>query len=495
MAGSCVSKSGWFVQPSSSVIWGYAQHNGWWGGLKNPAGWWSNADTRPNITRRADTVGPGMTEDLNRLTDAMVRFGYPGFEHNYGLWYDRRRDTHDADRRNNNNAVSPLLEQPWQRSDQGQAWDGRHLYDLSKYNPWYFQRLREMAALCDRKGAILFVNHYMQHSLLEIQAHYCDFPWRPANCVQKTSMPDSIPAANAFYDVSHPIRRDLHKAYIEHCLDELSTYRNVVHLTSEEYTGNLSFMQFWLDTVDGWQKRTRRKVCIGLGATKDVLDAVLGDPMRSKLVSVVDLRYWHYKPDGQLSAPPGGQQVAGRYAFSETEKTTPQQIYQQVAEYRRKYPQKALIHQINASLPQTLAYLMGGGSMLIRPLSWTDASGKQYIYPKSYEMPPTAAPIQHLYQYVLTRLKSDLPFMAPDDTAVSSGGMCLARKGRCYLVYAPDGDSVALTALPSGSYSAEWFNPETGAVVSHGQKLGGASRVVLKKPQPGTHMLLVRKVS
>ena len=84
----------------------------------------------------------------------------------------------------------------------GTAWDGLPKYDLTKYNDWYFGRLREFAALCDSKGAILFHNCYMQHVLLETNAPYVDFPWRPANCIQDTGLPDRLPAANAFYDVS-----------------------------------------------------------------------------------------------------------------------------------------------------------------------------------------------------------------------------------------------------------------------------------------------------
>ena len=162
----------------------------------------------------------------------MLRFGYPGFEHNFGLWYDRRRDAHDDKQRNNGNGMPPFLEQHWARSGQGKAWDGLSKYDLTQYNNWYFQRLKQFADQCDRKGTILFHNHYMQHALLETNAHYVDFPWRPANCVQKTELPDRPPVAKAFYDVSHPLRRELHRAYIRKCLDVIGSNTNVVFLCS-----------------------------------------------------------------------------------------------------------------------------------------------------------------------------------------------------------------------------------------------------------------------
>jgi hypothetical protein len=48
---------------------------------------------------------------------------------------------------------------------------------------------------------------------------------------------------------------------------------------------------------------------VGIGATKDVLDAFADDPR----IAVLDLRYWWYQPDGTLYAPKGGIEVAGRF--------------------------------------------------------------------------------------------------------------------------------------------------------------------------------------
>lgn len=175
-------QNGWYVH-NGRAIWGYAQHNGWW-----------RAGQRANITRNAPgRIGPNRTEDLDKLTDNMLRCGYPGFEHCFGLWYDRRRDAHDTSRRSDDKVVPPFLEQPWARSGKGTSWDGLSRYDLTKYNPWYFARLKEFADLCDHKGTILIFNFYMQHALLETDAHYVDFPWRPANCVQDTGRQRGTP--------------------------------------------------------------------------------------------------------------------------------------------------------------------------------------------------------------------------------------------------------------------------------------------------------------
>jgi len=441
-------KNGWFVF-KGHVVWGYAQHNAWW-----------KPSEGANLTRRfPGQVGPNRTEDLDKLSDNMLRYGYPGFEHNFGLWYDRRRDVHDTARRMDSNAVPPFLEQPWARSKIGTAWDGLPKYDLTRYNPWYFDRLKDFAALCERKGTIFFHNFYMQHALLEGDTHYVDFPWRPDNCLQATGMPEHIPAANDFYDVTHPVRRELHRAYIRKCLDELGGFKNVVHLLSEEYTGDIAFMRFWLDVVTEWEQENNKHLLLALGGPKDVLDALADDDR----ISVLDLRYWWYQPDGSLCAPQGGRQVAGRYAMGKnSSQTTPQAIYRQVKEYRLRYPTKGLLHHIHASRQQIWAFLMGGGSMLFRFLPYAGGAS-----PTNYIAPEACAIIQPTYDFINHHLSDRLPEMVPLDLVQNDPdhNWCLGQVGETYLVYALEGGAVTLDlSKATGNYLANWFDPRTGSL-------------------------------
>ncbi len=458
LAGELETKNGWYLH-RGKAIWGFAQYNGWWGAY------------RANITRNAPgEVGPNLTEDLDRLTDAMLQYGYPAFEHNYGLWYDRRRDRHDTGPRTDPGVLGPFLEQPWARSGHGKAWDGLSRYDLTAFNDWYFRRLKEFADLCDRKSAILLHNFYMQHALLETNAHYVDFPWRPANCIQDTGMPDRIPAANAFYDLSHSPRRKLHRAYIRKCLDVLGGNTNVIHLASQEFTGPLTFLEFWLDTVFEWEEERGRKVHVAASGTRDVLDAVLADPVRGKKVSSLDLRYFWYQPDGSLHAPRGGLEVPGRYASGgESAKTTPEAIYRQVREYRMKYPRKGIIHMINGSRQQTWAFLMGGGSILVRYLEYADKKETRYVAPRGTET------IQPLYEFLRKHLAAALPETRPADLVKPSEGIwCLADRGKTYLVYALHGGEFQLDLTGAeGTYQVRWLDPREGSLTDAGTVRGG----------------------
>jgi hypothetical protein len=480
--------NGWFTQ-DGRVIWGAGQHNGWWGGYRRTESWIRSYKVRTALCRRdPNRVGPSFTEDLDQVTDAMVRSGYPGFEHNYGLWFDRRRDNHDLEKRSDDRVQPPFLEQPWARSGQGTAWDGLSRYDLTRFNPWYFGRLKEFATLSRAKGCILFHNFYMQHALLEQQAHYVDFPWRPANCVQETDMPDSFPAANAFYDVTNERRRELHRLYIRKCLDELGGQSNVVHLVSEEYTGPLSFVQFWIDTVLEWQRQTGKHVQIGLVGTKDVIDAVLADPARGPHVSVLCLSYWWYNADGSLHAPEGGREIAGRYTGELPGATSPASLYRQIREYRLRYPDKAIIQHHRIEVEKAWAFLMGGGSMIFSGMQYRDSAAPKESWepPETYVAPEESAAIQPTYDFLRRRLATSLSRMKPS-AAAGDGDRCwrLAEEGRQYLVFALRGGpiSVDLSAAPGERFNARWFDPRSGAVTPAGDGVvSGGSTVSFASP-------------
>jgi hypothetical protein len=268
----------------------------------------------PAITRFSPgRVGEGATDRLEDVVAGMK----PGdvFYHHYGLWYDRRRVDHNyfgsPDQRTGE-VWGPFMELPWARSGKGRAWDGLSKYDLTKFNPWFFDRVRGFADLADREGRVLYYNFYFQHWLLESRAHYVDFPWRPVNTIQDTGLADENPAANSFYDLASPVRRDLHRRYIFHSLDTLKGAKNVVYGIDREYTGPLSFVTFWLDTIAEWEKANGQNVFVALEIPKAQMDAILDDPMRSKMIDAAAFHHWVYRPDGALFAIEGGLNLAPR---------------------------------------------------------------------------------------------------------------------------------------------------------------------------------------
>lgn len=352
-----------------NLLIGNRQEVQWWNGKLKPN---YLSKMKPHITRFVPGIeGLGGTDRIDSVVSYMKRNHILALDHNYGLWYERRRDDHERVRRRDGEVWAPFYEQPFARSGKGFAWDGLSKYDLTKPDKWYWSRLQEFARKGAKEGLLLYHQNYFQHNIIEAGAHWVDSPWRTVNNVNGTDFPEPIPfagdkrifMADYFYDVTHPIRRELHRNYIRHCLDALSDNPNVIHFISAEYTGPLHFVQFWLDVIAEWETETGKHPLIALSTTKDVQDAILADPERSKIVNIIDIRYWHYKQDGIFN-PAGGVSMAPRQHMRKMKvgKVTFDEAYKAVAEYRERYPEKAVIYYAQNYPAVAWAVFMAGGS-------------------------------------------------------------------------------------------------------------------------------------
>jgi len=483
-------ENGWLVYGEEPVV-GLGHGCDGWGGLtkaNTPPEWlhpnreWV-FELKPhlNISRNwPDRAGCGLTEDLEQAAETLGSLGFAAYEHSYGLWYDRRRDMHDAVKKRPaetdapvnpwDNPVPPFFEQPWSRSGQGLAYDGKTLYDLESYSDWYFDRLKTFACLAAQRGMLLLHGHHNQHTILENSAHYADYAWNPANCIQDLPMPPlpdtvCVRAAREFYDVSNPVMRRLHRHYIRHCLDELSEYGNVMHKHGAEYTGPLEFTQFWLDTIAGWKPEAGKETLVCLCTTKDVADAILSDVDRAQHIDAIDLRMWWYREDGSLMAPSGGQEdQPGRYQ-GEIAKTTAFQLYRQVREYRMKYPGKALIHSMHSDdIAKLWALLAGGGSLNIGQL---DAA----MEGMDYDQVTGGESFIHSARFLRDNVGPALVSMNPSPSLVNrpDENWCLAdAENHQYLVCASEGGEVQLDIPDSSRMTFQWFDPSSGELRNAG---------------------------
>lgn len=471
-APSLQVKNGWLVR-GDAVLTGKRQGVQWWRGDARPYG---AQEATPHITRFVPgRTGTGYTDDLEEVAGWMKQQGILALEHNYGLWYDRRRDDHERVRRMNGEVWPPFYELPFARSGEGTAWDGLSKYDLTRYNPWYWKRLKQFAGLADQKGLVLIHQQYFQHNILEAGAHWADFPWRPANNINDTGFPEPPPyagdkrifMAEQFYDTTHPVRRKLHRAYIRQCLENFRAGSGVIQLTSAEYTGPLHFVQFWLDTIREWEKETGREALTGLSTTKDVQDSILADPTRAGVPDLIDIRYWHYRDDGSLYAPLGGQNLAPRQhaRLVKTGKQSFQQVYRAVREYREKYPDKAILYSTGDPERFAWAVFMAGGSMAaIPPVSDPD------FLASAAGMRPADLPGNPSGQWVLEN----------------------ARKERILYSGSPAQIRIDLAGV-NGEFRVRRFDPETGRFLPDPEIIPGGKVTELKHTRSGPLLLWISR--
>ncbi len=455
-------ENGYLVADDCLLVGG-RQNVRWWSGSIKGRGLLQATD---HITRFVpDREGRGLTDNIDTVIVNMKRRHSLIMDHNYGLWYDRRRDDHERIRRRDGDVWAPFYEQPFARSGQGVAWEGMSKYDLTRPNTWYWGRLKEFADKAETVGLLLFHQNYFQHNIIEAGAHWVDSPWRTANNINNVGFPEPVNfagdkrvfVADMFYDVNHPVRRELHRQYIRQCLNQFADNGNVVQLVSEEYTGPLHFVEFWLDCIAEWEKETGKKALVALSTTKDVQDAILNNPKYVAIVDIIDIRYWHYRSDGSLYAPEGGKNMAPRQHARKMKvgKMGHEGAYKAVSEYRTKYPKKAVTLFAQNYPDCGWAILMGGGSC--PTLSISD---KDFLAAVPQMMPVVGS-------------NPDVQRLSGDNGEV---------------IYLHKAGTEALQ-LPAGTYSVRYIHPKSGEITVLAKKVKVTDTYTLDAKEAGTYWL------
>ncbi len=496
--------NGRFVQ-ENRTLWGPSQSESWWRGDTSP--YTAEQSTGSSVTRFMPGVTtPGETEDLAAFAARLKSLNIVSMTVMPGLWYEHRRDSHTIERRNDADAWAPFDEMPWARSGQGTAWDGLSRFDLSRYNPWYFQRQREFAQQAATQGLLVFYDLYNTHNVLEIGPHWIDYAWRPANNINDTGLPEPPPfkphnrndIGNEFFSTTYAPLRALHRAYILHTFDELADQPNVVFGLAYQYAGPLEFQQFFMDVAREWEAKHGKPIRIVLTTSKQTTDAILADPIRSKQVAVIDMRYWEYRPDATLFAPKAGENHAFRElianqfpGYSDTPPiTTPEQMYRQTREYHDKFPNIALMPMENGAGPIPL--LMAGAASQSALVSRPPAPPPNTRNTTTQRPTSHISPDEVIDHFVQTYLAQDLMKMSPQDNWTSTPEKTWVLAGDAttpVLLYSLSGKSITLTHnLPAQYYKATWFNPITGS----SQPAEQASNTVYTKPDATPWLLLLQ---
>jgi len=464
-----LNKNGWIVR-GNQVMTGERQVVPWWFGNTRP---YYVSKSKPAITRYVPgRNGRGFTDNLDEVMSWMKSSGIVGMEQNYGLWYDRRRDDHERVRRMNGDVWAPFYTQPFARSGNGTAWDGLSKYDLTKYNNFYWSRLKKFADMADTQGRILINNDYFQHNILEAGAHWVDCPWRPVNNINGTDFPEPPPfagdkrifIAEQFYDETNQTRRPLHEAYIRQCLNNFKGNHSVIQEVGAEFTGPLHFVKFWFDVINDWEKQNGSGQMIGLSTTKDVQDSILADPSREPLVDVIDIRYWSGRAGGGYYAPLGGQHMAPRQHMrvEDTGKRSFESVYNDVLTYKKRYPNKAVLYSFDRADRYGWAIFMAGGSLANIP------------------------------QVSVPGFLTDASTMQPVEGNATEG-LVLKNDGGERIIYSRESKSVVDLSHEHGRFQAIQIDPRDGKQLGKPENIKGGEKVTIASKNHGNVVIWISK--
>jgi hypothetical protein len=380
-------------------------------------------------------------------------------------------------------ATSPpdftVTPQPWLRTGPGRASDGGARFDLTKFDPAYFDRLRARTQALKKAGIYAGIYLFTGEFLNIFRCPTDGYPFTAANNIN--GIDDgyvSGPQGNGSVDMTAPnaITR-LQDAFVDRVIDTLYDLPNVLWIVSEEAAPTaLWWNDHLVAHVKAYEAGKPYRHPVGYAAPIQAPDSVL------------------YNSDADWVAPgatisPTSSCGAGKpackvnvndsdHSYWEMWRLTPQQNRNYVWEnvlngnsvlfmdpYLVYYPRE---HRNECSSPAH-GICTGVDSryeILRQNLGWSLKYSRRINLEKAIPQP-----------------------------ALSTTGYCLAQTppaGAEYLVYAPSGGpfDVDLSAMPpSRKLSVEWLNPATGAVVQQESIPAGSRAVRFTPPFHGDAVL------
>jgi hypothetical protein len=345
-------------------------------------------------------------------------------------------------------AVTP---QPWLRTGPGLARDGRPKFDLTRFDPAYFRRLRARVAAAARRDVYVAVMLFEGWS-----AQFEKRPWRAYghpffsdnNVNGLHPDPDGDGTLEEVYTLQLPRIRRIQEAYVRKVIDTVGRYSNVLYEIANE-SGAFSIP--WQYRMIDYVKRYER--ARGLPSRPVGMSYVHGDSGVALERSRAD---WIAPADHRHATDPPAVS-ARKVTFADSD-------HLHGVSPDASFPWRTFMRGYNPIFMDEL-------TAEPRPLAVRRALGVARAWAR----------------------RINLVRMAPRGDLCSTG-FCLVRPGYEYLVYQPGSGTftVDLSPAPGRSFSLRWGDPNTGRRTRAVEVRGGGS-TTLTPPFAGPAVAHLRR--
>jgi hypothetical protein len=354
--------------------------------------------------------------------------------------------------------VAPL---PWARTGPGQALDGKAKFDLTKFDPAYFERLRARVSAAGQRGiyvsVMLFEGWGLTHGN-QGRAAPAGWAWRAhpfhgsnnVNRIHAGAGGDGI--TGRVHSLANPAVNKLQALYIQKVVETVNDLDNVLYEVINE--GGQREWDWWVvNTIREHERTKPKRHPIGLtGHGAERLASLLASP--ADWISPG-------RADGYAEDPPAwdGQKVS----LLDTDH----------------------IWGVGGNAAWVWKSFLRGHN----PIFMDPYDGSVLGTPSDSRWEPIRRAMGHALQ--LSR-RVNLASLTPRGILASSK-YCLANPGKEYVVYLPDGGEVAVDlSAATGPFKVEWVHPIEGTVTSADSATGGG-RHKFKAPFSGDAVLYLRK--
>jgi hypothetical protein len=374
--------------------------------------------------------------------------------------------------------ISPL---PFARTGPGSASDGGLKFDLHKFDPAFFRRLRERTEALRKAGIYAGVYLFTGEFPNVFRCAHDGYAFSRANNINDIvdGYAGSGKNGTGSTDVTDPNPvTQIQDAYVERVIDTLNDEPNVLWIVSEEASsGSLWWNNHQIAHIRAYEAQKPYRHPIGYAAPVGVPDTVIYNSDADWVAPAAALSPVNSCGTG---SPPCKVNV------NDSDHSYYGTIWRDTPQKNRNYAWKNFMNgnQVLFMDPYEVYWPREGRNMCISPVRGI-CSGPDARWNNLRD---------NLGYIVRVSQKLNLVNVAPHSSLCSTG-FCLAQTppaGAEYMIYAPDGGAftVDLSAMPSSrSLSVEWLNPSTGEEIQARRLSAGSPAQSFVPPFPGDAVL------
>jgi hypothetical protein len=343
--------------------------------------------------------------------------------------------------------VHKAVPQPWARSGPGNALDGKPKFDLTKFQPEYFERLRTRVKAAGDRGiyvsVMLFEGWGLMHGNRRANTEdgwaWRSHPFNPANNINSFEIEGSDTLSGRVHTLCNPEANKLQAAYIRKVVDTVNDLDNVLYEVINE--GGEKDWNWWvIETIHEYERSKSKQHPVGnTGHGAERIESLLASP--ADWISPG-------RADGYAEDPPAWNEK--KVSLLDTDH----------------------IWGVGGNAAWVWKSFLRGHN----PIFMDPYDGSVLGQGNGWE--PLRAALGH------TRRIADrvnLTMLQPHDK-IASTGYCLANPGKVYIVYQPKSGEALSVELESGTYRYEWFHPAKGETNQTGNLTASGGSQQFKVP-------------
>lgn len=364
-------------------------------------------------------------------------------------------DTHQNNPKNQNERtfhhVSPL---PWPRTGPGKAIDGKPRFDVTKFDPDYFNRLRTRVIAAGEKNIYVSIMLFEGWGVQRITNGFLAHPFHPNNNINQISGDQNKDGQGLeIHELAVPEITAIQETYVKKVIDTVNDLDNVLYeISNENHPKSSAWQYHMIDLIRAYEKTKPKQHPVGMTFQYK------GGQNQTLFDSPAD--WISPNPDGGYRDNPPAN-VGDKVIVTDTD------------------------------------HLWGiGGNQ-----AWVWKSfcrGLNPIFMDPYDgvvlgnrFDTQWDPVRRSMGYALRLAQRlDLTTMIPQNHLVSTQ-YCLADPGHKYIIYLPQGNQVRVDlSAHKAPFKVHWLNPAQGNRERGGDVQGG-EQVTLQSPFAASDAVLV----